>query len=154
MRNPAMPSDKPSNRQCINTGLREAQPRAAQWHNPISDYKKRRTGHDPILIDGAVVKQVESFKFLGVYITNKLSWAKNAKTVVKRPQQNLFSPGDWKDLAWVLRSSKSSTAAWYDNCSALTTRHYRGYCVRPSTSMRPSSLQSRTSIPGSVKGRL
>ena len=33
---------------------------------------------------------VESFKFLGVHITNDLSWFKHTKTVVKRAQQNLF----------------------------------------------------------------
>ena len=38
----------------------------------IVDYRKRRTEHTPILIDGAVLEQVESFKFLGVHITNKL----------------------------------------------------------------------------------
>ena len=36
------------------------------------DYRKRRTEHSPILIDGAIVEQVESFKFLGVHITNQL----------------------------------------------------------------------------------
>jgi hypothetical protein len=29
----------------------------------IVDYRKRRTEHAPILIDGAVVEQIESFKF-------------------------------------------------------------------------------------------
>jgi hypothetical protein len=48
----------------------------------IVDYRKRRTEHAPILIDGAVVEQVESFMFLGVHITNKLSWS---KTVVTKP---------------------------------------------------------------------
>jgi hypothetical protein len=52
----------------------------------ILDYRKRRTEHASILIDGAVVEQVESFKFLGVHITNKLTWSKHTKTVVK----NLF----------------------------------------------------------------
>jgi hypothetical protein len=50
----------------------------------IVDYRKKRTEHTPILIDGAVVEQVESFKFLGVHITNKLTWSKHTKTVVKR----------------------------------------------------------------------
>ena len=45
----------------------------------IVDYKKKRTAHAPILIDGAVVEQVESFKFLGVHITNKLTWSKDNK---------------------------------------------------------------------------
>ena len=56
----------------------------------IVDYRKKRTEHSPILIDGAAVEQVESFKFLGVHITNKLPWSKNTKTVVKRAQQSLF----------------------------------------------------------------
>jgi hypothetical protein len=45
----------------------------------IVDYRKRRTNHAPILIDGAVVEQVESFKFPGVHIT-KLSWSKHTKS--------------------------------------------------------------------------
>ena len=50
----------------------------------IVDYRKRRTEHAPILIDRAVVEQVESFTFLGVHFTNKLTWSKHTKTVVKR----------------------------------------------------------------------
>jgi hypothetical protein len=58
------------------------------------DYGKRRTEHAPILIDGAVVEQVESFKFLDVHINNKLSWSKHTKTVMKRAQQSLFPSGE------------------------------------------------------------
>ena len=43
----------------------------------IVDYRKRRTEHAHILIDGAAVEQVESFKSLGVHITNKLTWFKH-----------------------------------------------------------------------------
>ena len=50
----------------------------------IVDCRKRRIEHTPIFIDGAVVEQVESFKFLGVHITNKLTWSKHTKTIVKR----------------------------------------------------------------------
>ena len=50
----------------------------------IVDYRKKRTKHAPILIDRAVVEQVESFKFLAVHITNRLTWPKHTKTVVKR----------------------------------------------------------------------
>ena len=56
----------------------------------IVDYRKRRTDHAPILIEGAVVEQVESFKFLGVHITNKLEWSKHTKIAVKRAQQSIF----------------------------------------------------------------
>ena len=39
----------------------------------IVDYRKKRTEHAPILIDGAAVEQVEIFKSLDVHITNKLT---------------------------------------------------------------------------------
>ena len=55
----------------------------------IVDYRKRSTEHVPILIDGAVVEQVDSFKFLGVHI-NKLEWPKHTKTVMKRTRLSLF----------------------------------------------------------------
>ena len=38
----------------------------------IVDYRKKRTEYAPILIDGAAVEQVESFKFLGAHVTNRL----------------------------------------------------------------------------------
>jgi hypothetical protein len=38
----------------------------------IVDHRKRRAEHAPILIDRAVVEQVESLKFLGVHITNEI----------------------------------------------------------------------------------
>jgi hypothetical protein len=41
----------------------------------IVDYRKKRTEHAPILIDGAAVEQVESLQFLGVHRTNKLTWS-------------------------------------------------------------------------------
>jgi hypothetical protein len=50
----------------------------------IVDYRKRRAEQAPINNDGAVVERVESFKFLGVHITNELSWSNHTKTVVKR----------------------------------------------------------------------
>ena len=48
------------------------------------NYRKMRTEHAPHLTNGAVVEQVESFKFLAVHITNKLTWFKHNKAVVKR----------------------------------------------------------------------
>jgi hypothetical protein len=50
----------------------------------IVDYRKRTAESAPIHIDRAVVGRVESFKILGVHITNKLSWFKHTKTVGKR----------------------------------------------------------------------
>ena len=50
----------------------------------IVDHRKRRAEQAPINIG------VESFQFLGVHITNDLSWSKHTKTVMKRARQNLF----------------------------------------------------------------
>ena len=96
----------------------------------IVDYRKKTTEHTPILINGAVVEQVESFKFLGVHITNKLSWSKHTNTVVKRAQQNLFPLRRLKRFGMspqILKKFYSCTIesiltgcinAWYGNCSA------------------------------------
>ena len=62
----------------------------------VADYRKKRTEYVPILIDGAVVEQVESIKFLGVHITNKLLCSKHTNTVVKRARQSLFPLGNEK----------------------------------------------------------
>jgi hypothetical protein len=75
----------------------------------IVDYRKMRAKLTPIHIDRAEVEWVESFKFLGVHIANKLSWSKHTKTVVKRARQRLFPLR--RDLSWVPRSTKSFTAA-------------------------------------------
>ena len=100
----------------------------------IVDYRKRRAEHAPILIDGAVVDQVESFKFLGVHIINKLSWSKHTKTVVKRAPQSLFPLRKLKRFGMgpeILKRFYSCTiesiltgcvSAWYGNCSA-SARH-------------------------------
>jgi hypothetical protein len=64
----------------------------------IVDYRRRRTEHAPILIDGAVVEQIESFKFLGFHITNKLEWSKHTKTVMKRARQSLFPLQETKNI--------------------------------------------------------
>ena len=94
------------------------------------DYRKRRTGHIPILINGAVVEQVESFKFLGVHINNELTWSKHTKTVVMRARQNLFPLRKLKGcgmgpeiLKRFYRCNYESIltgciTAWYGNCSA------------------------------------
>ena len=90
----------------------------------------KRTEHAPILIDVAVVEQVESFKFLGVHITNKLTWSKHTNTVMKRAQQNLFPLRTLKRFGMgpqIPQKFYSCTieniltgciTAWYGNCLA------------------------------------
>ena len=63
----------------------------------IVDYRKMRTEHSPILIDGAVVEQVESFKFLGVHINNKLDWS-NHKDSREKGTTKPIPPHETKNI--------------------------------------------------------
>ena len=42
-------------------------------------------------LDGTVVEKVESFKFLGIHITDKLKWSTHTDNMVKKAQQRLFN---------------------------------------------------------------
>ena len=91
-------------------------------------YRKRRTEHVPNLIDGAVVEQVERFKFPGVHINNKLERSKHTKTVVKRARRSLFPLRKLKGLGMgpqILKCFSSCNilagciTAWHGNYKAL-----------------------------------
>ena len=123
----------------------------------IVDYRKRRTEHAPILIDGAVVEQVESFKVLGVHITNKLSWSKHTKTVVKRARQSVFplrrlkrfgmGPQILKRILYSCTIESILTGcinACYGNCSASDPKARQKVVLmaQPIPSLRPIFLPS------------
>ena len=57
----------------------------------IMDFRKQQREDRPIHIDGTVVEKVESFKFLGIYIPDKLKWSTYTDSVVKKAQQRLFN---------------------------------------------------------------
>jgi hypothetical protein len=123
----------------------------------IVDYRKRSTEHNPILIDGAVVDQVESFKFLGIHITNKLSWSKHTKTVMKRARQGLFPLRRLKGFGMghqILKKFYICTIkSWLHHCLVWQLLGLRTQGTTEGTSLGPSFLPSRTSIPGGVRGR-
>ena len=98
----------------------------------IMDFRKQQRVHPPIYIDGTAVENVESFKFLGVHITDKLKWTTHTDSVVKKAQQRLFN---LRRLKKYVLSPKTLTNfyrctiesiqsgcinAWYGNC---TTRN-------------------------------
>ena len=57
----------------------------------IVDFRKQQREHPPIHLDGTAVEKVESFKFLGVHITDKRKWSTHTDSVVKKAQQRLFN---------------------------------------------------------------
>ncbi|KAF7643942.1 hypothetical protein LDENG_00230570, partial [Lucifuga dentata] len=50
---------------------------------------KKQPSHTPLHINNSAVEVVESTKFLGVHITDTLTWTKNTGSLVKKAQQRL-----------------------------------------------------------------
>jgi hypothetical protein len=93
--------------------------RSETWHCGARTTKE--------LIVDYMAEQVESFKLLGVHITNKLSWSKHTKTVVKMGQQHHFPLMRFGMGPQILKTFYSCTiesmltdciTAWYGNYSA------------------------------------
>ena len=125
----------------------------------IVDYRKKRTGYSPILIDGAAVEQIDSFKFLGVHITNKLKWSKHTKTVAKRalfPLRRLKRFGMGPHIlnffySCIIKSiMMGCITAWYGNRSVADRKALQRVVRMAQYIKGLSFLPSRTSIPGGV----
>ena len=47
-------------------------------------------GHSSVYINGNEVEMVDSFRFIGVQITNNLFWSLHAVAIVKKARQRLY----------------------------------------------------------------
>ncbi|KAK3525736.1 hypothetical protein QTP70_007030 [Hemibagrus guttatus] len=56
----------------------------------VDFWKSNNSRHSPIYINVSEVERVSSFKFLGVHISEHLSWHQNASTLVRKAQQHLY----------------------------------------------------------------
>ncbi|KAM9834861.1 protein ABHD18 isoform 1-T3 [Syngnathus typhle] len=56
----------------------------------VVDFRKGHTQHLPLTIDGAVVERVSSARFLGVHISEDLSWSTNTASLAKKAQRRLY----------------------------------------------------------------
>ena len=52
--------------------------------------KKDKPDIEPIVINGEVVERVHSFKFLGTYISDNLTWSVNCTEILKKARQRLY----------------------------------------------------------------
>uniref|UniRef100_A0A1A8E6L0 Alkylated DNA repair protein AlkB homologue 8 N-terminal domain-containing protein n=1 Tax=Nothobranchius kadleci TaxID=1051664 RepID=A0A1A8E6L0_NOTKA len=55
----------------------------------VIDFRRSKDAPRPLCIKGAEVERVPSFKFLGIYISEDLSWTINTTALVKKAQQRL-----------------------------------------------------------------
>ena len=96
----------------------------------IVDFRKSRGGtHTPIRINGTEVERVTSYRFLGVHISEDLSWTLNTSKLIKKAHQRLFFLRKLKKahlspqiLVNFYRSIIESiltncVTVWYGNCS-------------------------------------
>ncbi len=56
----------------------------------VVDFRRQSREHTPISIDKTPVERVNSFKFLGVHITEDLTWSAHIDAVLKKAHQHLF----------------------------------------------------------------
>ncbi|KAI4903872.1 hypothetical protein NFI96_022133, partial [Prochilodus magdalenae] len=97
----------------------------------IVDFRKSRNqAHTPIHISGAEVECVSNFKFLGIHISEDLTWSLKSSTMVKKAQQRLYFLRSLKKahlcpriLVDFYRCTIESIltnciSVWYGSCSA------------------------------------
>jgi len=58
----------------------------------IVDMRKERSTHQPLFIRELQVDRVSHFKYLGVHISEDLTWKPHVMQVVKKAQQRLYFP--------------------------------------------------------------
>ena len=56
----------------------------------VVDFRRGHTEHPPLTIDGAAVERVSRTKFLGVHISEDLSWTTNTASMTKKAQRRLY----------------------------------------------------------------
>ncbi len=100
----------------------------------VVDYRRQSREHTPITIDKTPVERVNSFKFLGVHITEELTWSAHTDAVLKKAHQRLFYQRRLRKFgtsARILRSFYTCTVesiltgcitAWFGNSTAGNRR--------------------------------
>ncbi len=127
----------------------------------VVDYRRQSREHTPITID-KTPEWVSSFKFLGVHITEDLTWSAHTDAVLKKAHQRLFFLRRLRKFGMsprILRSFYTCTVesiltgcitAWFGN---NTAGNRKASCELPATLLEVSFPPSRTSTPGGVQGK-
>ncbi|KAI5616827.1 gastrula zinc finger protein XlCGF28.1-like [Silurus asotus] len=117
---------------------------------------KQERSYQPLNICGTPVKRVDSFRYLGVHITQDLSWSCHINTLVKKARQRLYHLRrlrDFKLPSQVLKTFYTCTiesvltgsiTSWFGN-SNMQDRPSRGWCVQLNVPSTASSLTCTTS---------
>ncbi len=131
----------------------------------VVDYRRQSREHTHITIVKTPVERVNSFKFLGVHITEDLTWSAHTDAVLKKAHQCLFFLRRLRKFGTspsILRSIYSCTVesiltgcitAWFGNSTAGNRKALQRV-VRTARHIVGGELPSpRTSTPGGVQGK-
>ena len=103
--------------------------------------------HILIYIHGCEVECVSTFKFLGVHISENLSWSTNVSELIKKAQQWLYFLRTLKKAQLSLRILMSfyrcsfesilthCITVWYGNCSVVDRKALQQVVKTPKTSI-------------------
>ncbi len=129
------------------------------------DFRRQSREHTSITINKTPVERVNSFKFLGVHITEDLTWSAHTDSVLKKTHQRLFFLRQLRKFGTspsILRSFYTCTVesiltgcitTWFGNSTAGNRKLCKGSCELPATLLEVSFPPSRTSTPVGVKGK-
>jgi len=56
----------------------------------VVDFRRAKSDHSPLNLDGSLVEIVKSTKFLGVHLAENLNWSLNTSSITKKAQQRLY----------------------------------------------------------------
>ncbi|KAI5630226.1 gastrula zinc finger protein XlCGF28.1-like [Silurus asotus] len=81
----------------------------------VVDFRKAQSEQSPLIIDESSVEIVKSTKFLGVHLSDNLTWSLNTSSIMKKAQQCLyFLRRTYRTIESIL---SSCITAWFGNCT-------------------------------------
>ena len=92
----------------------------------VVDYRRSRRSPAPIIIQGEEVERVDSYRYLGVHINNKLDWSHNTDALFRKGQSRLFFLRRLRSFgvcSRLLKTFYQSVVATLPCCGVLMGRH-------------------------------
>ncbi|KAK1794705.1 hypothetical protein P4O66_001415 [Electrophorus voltai] len=78
--------------------------------------KKQERHYQPVRISGTTVERVDSFRYLGVHISQDLSWSRHTNSLAKKARQRLYHLRRLRDYTCTIESILTGNiTVWFGN---------------------------------------